>query len=507
MKKYLISFFTFFGVLSLAYGNKDLDAALVSFRKQNYTAATRQLYRIVFISRSNETEKMKARYYLGLSMMKLKLYQVATFPLIVAAKDAAPKMAQRAFENLVVISENLNDTGLLDYTLKKLDASDLSEIGQELYYNRMAQTLMHEEKYGEAVIYLQQALKVRSDSEEALYTLALVYLKQNKTAEALPLLEKVYEKYFSRPATDLKRGTAAMALGRAHYQAKHWNEAVSVYREIPKDHPLYREAQMELAWALFRSTKFRSAMSTIQTLHTPFYENFYDPESLILRSIILIFVCQYEEADKALTTFQKNYASAFVALKNINNSEQKPEFYYSQIEASEKYLKALKNERSASYKGQIPFFIVRSLMETPPLKNKMSYLDKIQQEKKRVAKLFNQSPDAAFRKYALKILSGRETNLSKELGRALKNALSFKEQELSLLAGDIELLHYEVLNGKKKVARQEYIKNLNKPVIAINENVTRDFYVKSGYRYWPFEGEYWRDEIGNYQYLGVNRCD
>ena len=41
----------------------------------------------------------------------------------------------------------------------------------------------------------------------------------------------------------------------------------------------------------------------------------------------------------------------------------------------------------------------------------------------------------------------------------------------------------------------------------VDQDATRDFYAQNGYRYWPFEGEYWRDEIGSYQYVGVNRCE
>jgi hypothetical protein len=68
----------------------------------------------------------------------------------------------------------------------------------------------------------------------------------------------------------------------------------------------------------------------------------------------------------------------------------------------------------------------------------------------------------------------------------------------------MSFLRYEMLNGqrmsmKKKVATVDLEK--------VDSNVSRDFYIQNGYRYWPTEGEYWRDEIGSYQYLGVNACE
>ncbi|WP_374073652.1 tetratricopeptide repeat protein [Bdellovibrio bacteriovorus] len=475
-------------------------------KNQDYRKAANQYYKIIFSPQGKPEEKMKARFYLAQSFLKLKLYQTAAFPFIVVAQNAPPKPAQTAFENLVEISEQLNDTGLLDYTLKKLDAQNLNEIAKDIYLKRMAQALMREGKFDEALGFVQQALQLKSDSDEALYTAALIYLKQNNTAQALPFLEKLYNKYFQNPITDVPRGRAAVALARAYYQAKRWNDAATLYREIPKDHPLFREAQMELTWALFRAGKLRSAMSTVQTLHTPFYENFYDPESLILRTIILIFVCQNEEAEKALENFQKNYTSAFSTLSDLNKSNETPAFYFTQIEETQKYLKDIKNGKRPNYKGRLPLFIVRSLLDVPPLKNKLEYIARIQDEKTRILKTFNRPEDISVRKYAVKILDSRLANSSKSAGESLRYALYNKEQELAFFTGDIGLLRYEILNGKKLAARKEYIKRINNSSSQINASETRDFYVKNGYRYWPFEGEYWRDEIGNYQYLGVNRC-
>ncbi len=35
----------------------------------------------------------------------------------------------------------------------------------------------------------------------------------------------------------------------------------------------------------------------------------------------------------------------------------------------------------------------------------------------------------------------------------------------------------------------------------INQENQRDFYIQNGYEYWPFRGEYWLDELGNYHYV------
>lgn len=485
------------------------NSGVAYFKKKDYRNAAVQFYKVIFQSRATANQQASARYHFGISLMKLGLHQTAAFPLLMSTQNTPPKISQKAFENLVLISEKMGDTTLLDFTLKRLDVGQLSEIGKELYFNRMAEVLMREKKYPEALQNVAKALQMDPNSEESLYLGGLINLKAGKVAEGVPYFEKIYDKYYSRPATDRKRGLAALALGRAYYQAKRWEDAINVYRQIPKDHLNYRESQLELSWSLFRAGKFRSAMSTTQTLHTPFYENYYDPESLILRAIILLFVCQADEADKALQTFERTYLSTYNVVADINSSNNPPDFYYRHIDQAQNYLKGLKGGTRAGYTGTIPFFLVRSTLAVTPLKNQTAYMDKVQQEKERLGKVFKGPGGQVIVNYATKILDQRLKNSQKEAGNSLQQSLIAKEQEMSMFAGDLSLLRYEVLNGKKQEARSKYIQNVNNKEGAnqIDANEGRDFYVQNGYRYWPFEGEFWRDEIGNYQYLGVNRCD
>ena len=58
--------------------------------------------------------------------------------------------------------------------------------------------------------------------------------------------------------------------------------------------------------------------------------------------------------------------------------------------------------------------------------------------------------------------------------------------------------------GAKKEAVQ---KDNEEKESRIDAKMDRSFYVKNGYEYWPFEGEYWLDEIGNYYFLGTSSCE
>ena len=62
------------------------------------------------------------------------------------------------------------------------------------------------------------------------------------------------------------------------------------------------------------------------------------------------------------------------------------------------------------------------------------------------------------------------------------------------------------INGKKEFLKKKIAgKNLNE--IQVDDDQDRSFYVKNGYEYYPFQGEYWLDEVGNYHYLGKQSCE
>jgi hypothetical protein len=67
-------------------------------------------------------------------------------------------------------------------------------------------------------------------------------------------------------------------------------------------------------------------------------------------------------------------------------------------------------------------------------------------------------------------------------------------------------IRYEMINGQKEQIKKRIAgKNINDQ--AIDEEVKREFYAQNGYEYWPFDGEYWLDEVGNYHYLGKQSCE
>lgn len=506
MKNLILVTILFFG--QICFSASLVDEGLKFYKQKNYKQAAILFYKASYVSQKNEKNKLAAKYYFGLTLNKLKLYQVASFPLVSAAQGDNVGISKKAFEQIVKASDALDDKSLLYYSLKKTKVEDLAEIGKELFFNRLGDMLLEDNKSDQALVELNKALELNPENEEALYLKGLTYIKKNDSENAIIQYEKLLKKFVDKPNTSRKKAEATIALARSHYNSKHWAEAINLYREIPKDNDLYRQTQVELTWALFRAAQFRSALSVVQSLNTPYYENFYNPEALVLRSLILLFICQADDLEKAIQLFQKNYLSTLSVINTWNNSNYSAMDHFKEVEQTLFQLKKIQNGNLPTLKGRLPFFVLRSILEEPDIKLKVSYLNKIRIEKRSLAVLFQGPESVGLVKFGTKIIDTRAKNISTEIGQMIKAQLAEKEEELSEYASQFEFINYELLNLKKEQAKKKANTNPESELAnQINKNDKREFYIQNGYQYYPFQGEFWRDEIGNYQYVGVNRCE
>ena len=485
-----------------------ISAAIEKGRKliddKKYRQSVLYFYNLIYnASDISEPNKLISKYYLGLALNRSQLYQTASFSLLSSSLSSDKKLSNKSFEQLVKAADALNDQSLLDYSFKKTNIDNITEIGREYFYNNLAKISLDASDPKMALSYVDKTLFINPENEEATYLKGLAYIKQNDNAAARPALEKIFHKYeFATAENSQKKDEATVALARANYNLQNWKTALDLYRKIPKDSRLYRQVLLEISWTYFRSNQFRSALSTIHSLNTPYYENFYDPESLVLRSIILLFICQPSDLEKSISFFNRYYVTAYDSLKEWNSQNYNDEKHFIAVE---KVLKALsKNKNLTKNTTELPYFIFRSILEDPEVRVKVAYLNNIKKEQIALKSKFNVPAAKNFKNYSNKILNSRIRTVALEVGSLVKNQLQKFERELSDYITQFDFINYEYLDLKKNLAAQ---KTYETPQEASDgEKETRQFYIQSGFQYYPFEGEYWRDEIGNYQYLGKNQC-
>jgi hypothetical protein len=433
--------------------------------------------------------------------MELNLNQVAAFQFVDVIKSADQRWTRQSIEKLLVVTDRLGDETLLNYAIQRIDVNQVPAQNRDMLYYRLGEI-----KY-KAGLFQESALlygKVGAQSRyfyNALYGRGLAQAESNQTDLALQSFEKLLITRESTKVTDVNRVAAQMAIARTYYQKQNWEKSIEAYSKIPRDHIMWHDAMFEKTWAMLRSARFRSTLSNFQTLHSTYYEDAYIPESLLLRAIVYLYICKYDEMEKVIGLFDSQYNPIFSQINSFLNRQTSAEAYFQEVNKAF----IMKRDSEAKKSFQIPYNAIKHIAEEGDVRRTYNYLKKLNEEKK----IVDENPNlknSTIGSYSVRIINNRLRSARSVIGDMVKAHLQNMRIELKDLNEQASFIRYEMINGKKESLKKK-LSGRNLSEEQIDENQDRSFYVQNGYEYYPFQGEYWLDEVGNYHYLGKQSCE
>ena len=466
--------------------------------KGNYTLGSREFYRLSRL-RPYKGKRIQIKYTLGIAFLEMKLYHLASLQFVYVVKKSRGFYKQKAIEKLSLILDYFEDDHLfcpLSSYIKFYPSSTQDRL--HFYFGKCK---LFEKKFSKASSHFA---RVRSQSpfyNKALYYRGLSYAEQNRIKKSIETFRNLAS--LRKGITDTNRVAALMGLARVLYQGKRFEDSIRIYRTIPRDTKYFHDSLSENSWNYLQSGKFRSALSNFQTLHSVFYKDRYQPESLILRAYVYLYICKYYEMEKVLDLFNASYLPV---LKNVNRSLKWGSSYASYVKA---VLSAERNKEQGlelSDGSVFPEVIMDRLEKSPSFRSLIKYLKKLTEEKALADSLPSSWRRDPVGRNARYVLNRRIASTQKKAGKEIRKILIEVYAELKRISTSEQYLRYDMLKGKreylkKKIAR----KYLDK--IQIDEKISRNYYIQNGYEYWPFGGEAWLDELGNYHYLGKQNCE
>jgi tetratricopeptide (TPR) repeat protein len=477
-----------------------------------YQEASRLLFQM---SRSFQyrSDWAQIKYILGLTLFQMKLNQSAAFvfyDLIHQESRENPKSRylKQALEKIAIAADALDSDVLLRFAIKQVDEKEFPSANRDMLAYRTGEVKLEEKDYRAAA---QQFARIRSDSQfflRARYKLAMSLTEAGLLEQAQAGFEDLIERTKNAGVTDNMNVSAKLGRARVMYQRHQFSDAIEAYREIPRDTEQWHESLFESTWAMLRDGRFRSALSNFHTLHSPFYEDVYQPESLLLRSIVYLYICRHEEMEKTLNLFQAQYRPVSRSLELMLTTVNDPITYFREILKTRDNFDALRENRVGRRGFMIPFLVAREVLSEGDVRRSFNYLENLDAERKLIISLPSSWKNSGIGMYAKKIVERRIDATRVLGGKQVRHHLVAIQSELRDLFEQDGFLRFEMISGKKEVVRKELQgKGLKRNATHVDEDTEREFYVQNGYDYWPFRGEYWLDEIGNYHYVGVKACE
>lgn len=507
-KKYLLLLAVFLLPLVGLHNESHADAALAQAlqmaRDGQYQEASVRLFQLSHSPRL-QNRRMQIRYLLGLMLHEMQLNQIAAFQFIGVVRDGNNQYVRQSIERLSLAADALGDDTLLNYAISRVRVESFPSEHRDMLYFRIGEYQMRNNQFVPAARSFARVQISNHLYPSAKYQEGLAYALAKQPQQAVSIFNQLIQDRQNAGITDKVRVGAMIGRARALYQMQRWDESIEAYRSIPRDSEFWHDTLFESSWAMLRSGRFRSAMSNFHSHHSPYYEQAYLPESLLLRSIVYLYICKYDEMDKVLSLFESTYKPMYRQIDQMLQRVNDPLVYFNEMVRVIRDSKVdVESAEATSY--SIPYVVAHRIMQEGDFQNSYSYIIKLLEERRRMAALPADWKSSALGGYANRILQTRTLKARQRAGRQVRAHLESIRAELFDLFEQEGFIRYEMINGQKEALKKQ-ISGRTLPQTQVDAGARRDYYIQNGYEYWPFRGEYWLDELGNYHYVGTQSCD
>ena len=481
---------------ALAQDMGPYNRALSQFNAGAFDDAARGFYELAE-SASDPDIRARSEYYLAQSLARksLPFSALIYYTGIVRAGNKHP-FYLKGVEGLLNVQKILDDQYLIPSTLNREYNDEWAKLPLDALarINYLIGAIAHRQsKLEEARDFLAAVPRETAIYPKAKYLLGIVYADPRypggaKADEAIKAFQEVaslrgpqYE-----DLTNLQH-LATLGLGRVYYGRGEYPKAVQAYESIPRFTRYWDEALFENGFARFQNDDYGGALGSLQALHAPQFSAF-QPESWILKATVYFFNCLYEETRSALKAFDDLYQPIQERLRAVLEGADKDASYYYRLVATEDT-------------RELPRTVLLWVRSNERMLGLFRILSEIDREKMAI----NGNPAWSGSKMGPDLTSYLDQNrntLTQVAGTFARNRLQEAMQNIRTFSDAAEIIRFETSKAEKEL----FEAGVEQARILQAQKLYRPPMPGEDWNYWKFEGEFWRDEIGYYQYTLKKGC-
>lgn len=375
--------------------------------------------------------------------------------------------------------------------------SGLSQTFQD-EFNYVLGEFFHEgSEWTTAVAFLDAVSPRSPDYGKAQYLKGFMEVQNDLFRSAVESFQRAIiateENQSAKEVSDL----AYLALARIAYAIGDYDAAIYYYRKVPAGSYKQASAFYESAWVYFLKGDYPRALGTFHTLDSPYFDHYFYPEMWILEATVYLNTCHFDRTEHALKRFENEVLPLITPLEAfLNRTTQPAEFYNAVISTA---------EEKRVY--ELPQKLISPVLANVEFYNLYRTIKQIEREIARLnrdgARLGQFGADLLTRLNQLREDRVRQIGLTVRLvlSETLKEMQNFRTKyiELGIDLEDIKIEEQNRIDAARAMGTEP-----EEAVVA--ETSGTSAIVGSETWRWPFENEYWSDEIGAYRSTIQDRC-
>ncbi len=296
------------------------------------------------------------------------------------------------------------------------------------------------------------------------------------------------------------RMLSMMSLARIHYERKEIRQAFEYYSQIPRESDLWLQSIFEGSWAYFVINKSNNTLGNIHTLHSPFFHSRFFPESYVLEAITYLKLCYFNKVDLALKSFQQRYKATFQDLNNLLKKYQGQSPAFFNLHVQYRNSGSLREFPAASE-------IIDSASRSDSFKEASFVIKSIDREEKSVARAYSSRwENVGLMDVLRNAYEQRRISTIRRSGSDLFSQSVLAFRYLKDLSDQTKLIHYERATSQTDALRAKFNVESTQTDTNVWGEGMKPLDLAKSLEYWPFEGEWWEDELGGYVYNVSSKC-
>ena len=500
-----------------------LANALRLYQQERYAESAVQFQRVVEgETQDAQANVQKSQFFLGKCLYHLRYYQSA-----LAIFDEIGQQGQghlyfnQTLQWLAQLASQLPEpAGIIEkvgrYGVEQLAEFDTPET-RDLYHQLLF--MMGRFKYGQnefedAVGLFQRIPSTSSFYIDAQFYDGITHVRMRQARPAIQSFRNIIDAIQGGEAEGVDDearmlNLAWASLARVYYTAANrtdpetgdraidgtlLGQAVEAWNQVDQGSEYWLDALFESSWAFFLADEYARALGNIHTIFSPYFQDAYYPEAVVLKAVTFFVNCQIANAESMIGLFRERYDPIRSELEDILAGFEGDNFQFFEF---------LQQVRSgeANLSDNIRGIVSTALSDRTVLRH-IEYVRVLDAEEERLAQeppAFQNSSLGGRILQDVAVAKSFAVDMTGELARARYSRLI---DELNNLSNQIDTVEIELLTYQRGELEQEVQEQMTEAARSGGGDVDVD----EEHQLWPFDGEYWRDELGYYRQQVSNRC-
>ena len=404
------------------------------------------------------------------------------------AIEADPAVGAAKVKDALDLAEKLGDERLLGPVLAKNVGLQVDETTRSRIALVAARQYVQDEEFGIAMGMLMLVKKDDPRYAEAELLRGVVMAQQGRFNDALAPLLTAQALGEKADKGERFRNVLTLNVARSYYGAGNYPRAVEYYAKVERGSDFWVDAWFEKAWAHFRADDMNGALASLMVHESPFYAQWYWPEADLLRAYSYFSMCKFKDATLEIDKFEQHYQPIYDELVRALGG-------YTPEDGWKDAMAAIDGQPT-----RVPRGILRDFTKDERL---LGVRDSVAKADDELSRLRNVSANVFAQRASAALTARRATLVAEEGGRVADRAQRARS-ELKEILSNVKITRIDMMQFE--TAQLERASQTGALETGDRIGRLRKLRKRPDMRTWPWQGEYWADEVGYYQVLSRPDC-